>query len=125
MKENKKLSVERKKEIIANKPKPKPAKGHHSRAVHDAKGRNQHGRTAGRHDPSTPTPVPRMTFGTGNFIRNVVEPSDVHVLFFTTCAGYRSSPGPRGRLVWLVGKSLVRGLSGARVLGSCGLDLVV
>jgi len=45
VKENKKLSVERKKTIIANKPRPKPAKGQDSRAVHDAKGRNQHGRT--------------------------------------------------------------------------------
>jgi hypothetical protein len=42
MKENKKASLERKK---AQQPKPKPGKGQDSRKVHDAKGRNTHGRT--------------------------------------------------------------------------------
>jgi hypothetical protein len=45
VKENKKLSVERRAKITAKKPKAKPAKGQDSRAVHDAKGRNTHGRT--------------------------------------------------------------------------------
>jgi hypothetical protein len=44
VKENKQRQVNRKKTINANKPKPRPAKGQDSRSVHDAKGRNNHGR---------------------------------------------------------------------------------
>jgi hypothetical protein len=42
---NKQASIDRRKKIIANQPKPKPAKGQDSRKVHETKGKNTHGRT--------------------------------------------------------------------------------
>lgn len=44
VKPNKQASQERLKAIRASKPQPK-AKGHDSRKVHDAKGKNNHGRS--------------------------------------------------------------------------------
>lgn len=44
VKANKQASLERRKKIIANTPKPKPAKGQDSRKVHDTKGKNTHAR---------------------------------------------------------------------------------
>lgn len=40
VKPNKKAALERRKKINAEKPPPKPAKGHDSRKEHDTKGRN-------------------------------------------------------------------------------------
>jgi hypothetical protein len=45
VKPNKQASIERRKKINAEKPKPKPAERQDSRKVHDTKGKNVHGRT--------------------------------------------------------------------------------